>query len=322
MTEADTPGLWQLRFAIPADAVDEVLAVLDDAAESFATYEADDGGWRCEIITRAPPERHRWHATLSEALGDVAPEPDAIAIAPLPDRDWLEATKRSFPPLAVGRFWVRGSHIRQAPPAGAVELVIDAGTAFGSGEHGSTLGCLAAIDELARRKRFRRVLDMGCGSAILAIAALKCWPTAQALACDIDPDAVRAAAGNAAANEVGDRLRAGVADGYARPELRRAGRFDLILANILAGPLAEMAPDLAHALAPGGRAVLAGLVNVQAPAVVIAHARHGLVPAGRRDIGMWTTLVFKKPPGRTRRRSRVRRPNPFPTERWAMGPTD
>ncbi len=315
----DDVTLWQLRFPIPVDAVEEVLAVLDDEAQSFATYEDADGDWSCEIITRAAPDRARWRAVLEEALGDVAPAAEEIEIEPLAERDWLEATKRSFPPLAIGRFWVYGSHVEEAPPPDAVPIRIDAGVAFGSGEHGSTMGCLQAIDELARRRRFKRVLDMGCGSAILAVAALKCWPTARAFACDIDPDSVRAAAVAARDNGVAQRLRTAVCDGYDRPELRRADRFDLVLANILAGPLSEMAPDLAHVLAPGGHAVTAGLLNAQAPQVTAAHRRQGLVLESRRDVGPWSTLVFKKPAA-SRPRPRVRRPSPFPTERWPMPP--
>jgi ribosomal protein L11 methyltransferase len=315
----DDATLWQLRFAIPVDAVEEVLAVLDDEAQSFATYEETDGDWRCEIITRAVPDRERWRAVLAEALGDVAPAAAEIAIEPVAEQDWLEATKRSFPPLAVGRFWVHGSHVEEEPPAATVPLRIDAGTAFGSGEHGSTMGCLMALDELARRRRFKRVLDMGCGSAILAIAALKCWPTARAYACDLDPDSVTAARANARGNAVAHRLRAAVCDGYDRPELRRADRFDLVLANILAGPLAEMAPDLAHTLAPAGHAVLAGLLNAQAHQVVAAHRRQGLVLTSRRDVGPWSTLVFKQPVA-SRYRPRVRRPSPYPYERWPMPP--
>jgi len=315
----DGASLWQLRFPIPVDAVEEVLAVLDDEAQSFATYEDEDGDWSCEIITRATPERERWRALLEEVLGEVAPAVEDIAIEPVAEQDWLEATKRSFPPIAVGRFWVYGSHVEDAPPADAVPLKIDAGAAFGSGEHGSTMGCLAAIDGLARRRRFKRVLDMGCGSAILAIAALKCWPTARAYACDMDADSVRAAGANGRENGVAERLRTAVCDGYDRPELQRADRFDLVLANILAGPLAEMAPDLAHTLAPGGHAVLSGLLNAQAHQVVAAHRRQGLVLESRRDVGPWSTLVFRRPLA-ARHRARVRRPSPYPYERWPMPP--
>jgi len=315
----DGASLWHLRFPIPVDAVEEVLAVLDDEAQSFATYEDADGDWRCEIITRAAPERERWWALLAEVLGEVAPAVEDIAIEPLAEQDWLEATKRSFPPIAVGRFWIYGSHVEDAPPADAVALQIDAGAAFGSGEHGSTMGCLVAIDGLARRRRFKRVLDLGCGSAILAIAALKCWPTARAYACDLDPDSVRAAEENGRENGVAQRLRTAVCDGYDRPELRRADRFDLVLANILAGPLVEMSPDLAHTLAPGGHAVLSGLLNAQAHQVVAAHRRQGLVLESRRDVGPWSTLVFKQPLS-SRQRARIRRPSPYPYERWPLPP--
>lgn len=317
MSEDRTPGFWQVRFPLPADAVDEVLAAVEDDALSLAAFEDEDGFWVCEILSREPPDKAALQRRLALALGEQAPPAATIAVERLAARDWLEATRRSFPPRAIGRFWVYGSHVEEPAPAGAVPLLIDAGTAFGSGEHGSTMGCLMAVDALARKHRFHRVLDMGCGSAILAIAALKCWPTGRAVACDIDPGSVTTAADNAALNGVGPRLRAFVADGYDRPALRREGRFDLVLANILAGPLIEMAPDLAKALAPGGHAVLSGMLTVQSDAVLHAHRHQGLVAVERIDVGPWTTLVLRRPAWRARP-MRVRHPSPFAVERWPV----
>ncbi|MFW5680010.1 MAG: 50S ribosomal protein L11 methyltransferase [Pseudomonadota bacterium] len=310
------PELWQVRFPIPAEDVDEVLAVVDEASESLAAYE-EEGRWVCELIMRHEPDLDELRWRLEHAIGEDTPGDADFEVARLAAQDWLEATKRAFPPITVGRFWVYGSHVESAPPAGKVPLMIDAGLAFGTGEHGSTHGCLVAIDRLARRHRFARVLDMGCGTAILAIAALKCWPGARALAVDIDPLAAATAKANAVVNGVGERIRTGRADGYDAPELRRAGRFDLILANILAGPLCQMAPDLAISLAPGGHAVLAGLLTTQADAVAEAHRRVGLRLIARYAVGPWATLVLKKPRGH-RRRPRVPHRSHFHVTSWAQ----
>jgi ribosomal protein L11 methyltransferase len=316
MSTTDGPAHVQVRFPIAPARIDELLADLDDIVASVAAYEASDGsGWLCELLFYQMPDLEALQARLVAALGEDAPAPAALSVGRLLPKDWLEATRRSFPPLAIGRFWIRGSHIEAAAPAGTVPLLIDAGTAFGSGEHGSTTGCLHALHDLARRQPFSRVLDMGCGSAILAIAALKCWPQARAYACDIDADAVRTAAVNGEINGVARRLTTAVCDGYDRPELRRSERFDLVFANILAGPLVLMAPDLARSLAKGGRAILAGLLSAQADSVLIAHRRQGLHAAARYEVGPWTTLVLTKP--RTwRPRRRVRPPSPFAVERW------
>ncbi|TVQ31486.1 MAG: 50S ribosomal protein L11 methyltransferase [Geminicoccaceae bacterium] len=310
------PELWQVRFPIPADDVDEVLAVVDEASESLAAYE-EEGQWVCELIMRHAPDLDELRWRLEHAIGEDVPAESDFTVERLAAQDWLEATRRAFPPIAVGRFWVHGSHVDAPPPAGHVPLLIDAGLAFGTGEHGSTHGCLVAIDRLARRHRFKRVLDMGCGTAILAIAAVKCWPGARALAVDIDPLAAVTAQTNARVNGVGGRVRTGTSDGYDRPELRRTGRFDLILANILAGPLCRMAPDLAISLAPGGHAVLAGLLSTQADAVAEAHRRVGLKLLTRYTIGPWATLVLTKARGH-RRRPRVPHRSHFHVTSWAQ----
>jgi ribosomal protein L11 methyltransferase len=193
--------------------------------------------------------------------------------------------------VTAGRFVVHGSHARDDLPAGAVPIEIDAGLAFGSGEHATTRSCLTAIDQLARRHRFARVLDVGCGSGVLAIAAAKSWP-AEVLGVDNDPIAVRIASANAALNGVGHRVRTVLAEGYAHSLVRRRRPFDLILANILADPLIELAPALRASLAPGGYAVLSGLLDRQADAVVAAHRRQGLRLLGWAQEGPWMALVL------------------------------
>jgi ribosomal protein L11 methyltransferase len=212
---------------------------------------------------------------------------------PTPAEGWLARTQAAFPEQRVGRrFAIRGTHLRGPSAPGRITLALDAGLAFGSGEHGSTRGCLRALERLAHR-RPRRILDLGTGSGILAMAAARLLRR-RVLATDIDPWSVRVASENAASNGVGRLVRARLADGWRDAGVRRAGPYDLVLANILARPLCLMAKDLARHLAPGGAAILAGLLETQVLHVLTAHRRCGL----RLDCivreGPWTTLVLRR----------------------------
>jgi ribosomal protein L11 methyltransferase len=289
--------LWQSRFLVPAAAVEAFLNALDDelSVSAFEDPRRPDR-WAIALIHQGQPDR----AALVARLSPIA-SPWQIAldleIAPIPSTDWLYRTAQTFAPQTIGRFWIHGSHVTEAPPAGSVPIRLDAGQAFGSGEHDSTRGCLLALDRLARRRRLRRVLDLGCGAGILAIAAAKCWP-ARILAADNDPIAVAVAQDNAGRNGVAGRVRCLLSDGYGSAVLRRAGPFDLILANILAEPLCDMAHDTARHLAPSGVAVLSGLLDRQAGRVLAAHRRFGLRLRQQIGGGPWVTLVLGHGPRR------------------------
>ena len=194
-------------------------------------------------------------AALDEALAREAAVFGAPAPAPrfrrLRPRDWLAENARAFPPIQAGRYYIHGSHEVAPLPWQSLAIVIDAGNAFGTGEHPSTRGCLLALDALARRRRFRATLDMGCGAGLLAIAMAKTWRR-PVVACDIDPIAADVARANAEANGVGGRVRTGQGDGYRAALVRRGAPYDLIVANILARPLAE------HGLGPRRRPGAAG----------------------------------------------------------------
>jgi ribosomal protein L11 methyltransferase len=231
-------------------------------------------------------------ATLAIAWTGRVDGPPPLACERVPPRDWLAASAASFPPLMIGRYFVHGSHHRGAVPAGRTGLRIDAATAFGTGEHATTRGCLLALDALARRGPRRRVLDMGTGTGILAIAAAKTWRR-PVLARDIDHESVRVARINAQRNGVAALVRARPADGYVTRGI--SGRpFDLVCANILARPLMRMAPRLAGALAPGGIAVLSGLLARQERAVLAAHRAQRLVLRRRIAHDGWHTLMMAK----------------------------
>ena len=289
--------LWQSRFVVPGAAVELFLAELEDVALSVAAFEepayaTDDGAlWRIELMHRGEPDKEQLAACLVPLAERAGLERINLTVAPLATTNWLARVAASFTPQRIGRFWVHGSHVREVPPAGAVPIRLDAGLAFGSGEHASTRGCLLALDELARRRRFGRVLDMGCGSGILAIAAAKCWP-ARVLAVDNDPTAVVVAQENARHNGVAGRIRVRGSEGYRSPQVRTFGPYDLIFANILADPLCDMARDLARHLAPSGTAILSGLFDRQAARVIDAHRAVGLRLRRCIQLEIWTTLVL------------------------------
>lgn len=210
---------------------------------------------------------------------------------------WLALTQANFPEQCVGRrFVVRGTHLPGKAQAGRIGLIVDAGVAFGSGEHGSTRGCLRALERVAHL-RPRRILDLGTGSGILGIGAAKLLRR-KVLASDIDPWSVRVAAENAKLNGVAALVRPVLADGWKDPRLVAGAPYDLVFGNILARPLCAMAKHLAAHLAPGGVAILAGLLASQIRMVLAAHRPHGLALRTVLREGNWATLVLQKQNGR------------------------
>jgi ribosomal protein L11 methyltransferase len=281
---------------VPATALAVFLDALDDEGLSVAAFEEPGGEeaaawWRIEMLHTREPDEPALAARLAALAERVGLARIDLTLSPVPREDWLARTAEQFPPQHVGRFWIHGSHVEGPASPGAVPILIDAGLAFGSGEHPSTRGCLLALDRLARRRRFRRVLDLGCGSGILAIAAAKCWP-ARVVAADNDPQAVLVARENAARNGVARHIQCLVSDGLASPRVRAEGLYDLIVANILAGPLIGLAKDLSRALAPNGALILSGLLTRQAEAVRAAHRPQRLRVWSTITDGPWATLVL------------------------------
>jgi ribosomal protein L11 methyltransferase len=291
-------GLWQAVVRIGQDPVAPFVDFIDAGAAGMTVFEtvADDPahGWTITAIYRAQPNIAAIDAGLAMiATAHGLPEPD-FEIAPLAPADWLAQAYAGFPARRIGRYYVYGSHL-PPPSGGFVPLRIDAATAFGSGEHATTEGCLGAIGERAKRSRpVRRALDMGTGSGILAIAIAKSWKAAAVLAVDIDAESARVARANALSNGVGGRVKTAQGNGYRSPLAARGRPFDLIVSNILAKPLQRMAPSLARRLAPGGVAILSGLLRRQAAGVIAAHRAAGLRLAGRRSVGDWTTLIVRR----------------------------
>jgi ribosomal protein L11 methyltransferase len=217
-------------------------------------------------------------------------------IEQLGEADWVTMSQEGLPPIRAGRFYVHTPMHRSAPP-GAIPFEIDASLAFGTGQHATTAGCLAALDRLeGAGARYSNIADTGTGTGLLAFAALALWPEAKCIATDIDGQAIEVACDNAAINKVTlghgpGELLLGVADGMESPLLAARAPFDLIVANILAGPLIELAPDFAKTLEPGGTIVLAGLLDSQVEAVIGAYEELGFA-ARDRGSGEWPVLVL------------------------------
>ena len=293
MAPADplAPTVWHVAVTVPHGAEAAVEAALDPDGIAVSVRELDQTRLSCvETWLEAEPDRALLTVRLAVAAAAAGIDLPALQIRKVEGRDWLEATRKAFPPLPIGRFVVHGSHAAPPPP-GRIGLRIDANLAFGTGEHPTTEGCLRALENLARRHRVHHVLDMGTGTGILAMAAARLWP-ADGLAVDVDPGSVAVARVNLRANGLHRRVRAVCGNGFAAPVVRRAAPFDLITANILARPLAAMAPALARALAPGGYAVLSGLTVAQEPAILAVYRAHGLHLAARCRLGVWSTLVL------------------------------
>lgn len=218
-----------------------------------------------------------------------------FALSELPEVDWVAHVRRELSPVDAGRFFVFGSHDADKVPKGRVPLQIEATVAFGTGHHGTTLGCLLAFDQLLNEGwRPARVIDVGCGTAVLAMAAAATLPEALVLASDIDLVAVDVAEANVAINRLEGRIECLEAAGLDHARIRAAGPYDLVFANILKGPLIELAPSIATRLATGGRAILSGLLSIQADSVTAAYVASGLTLNSRSDIGEWSTLVLQR----------------------------
>lgn len=267
----------------------------DTPALAVSTFEnVATGGWRLDAYYDSDADLDALVPALQEQYGLHG----SIDVSDVPEENWVAVSQAALPPVEAGRFVVHGSHDRERIGLRLTSIEIDAGEAFGTAHHATTLGCLEALGALAHRHRFGRILDLGCGSAVLAIAAAKSFPKAAVLASDIDAVAIEVARGNVAANRVASRIRLVVSAGFTHAALRRAAPFDLVLANILAGPLITMAPAMRHAVRPGGQIVLSGILAEQAAEVIATYRAADFILRQRRIITGWATLVMQRRPRR------------------------
>jgi len=276
------------------DCTEAEAAAAELPGVTLAAHEKDDGGWRLEAYDLARPEP--W---VLDALRTFAPSsPHAPQVGKIADRDWVKYSQAALTPVSAGRYVVHtGSYASTVRP-GRIGIRIEAGRAFGTGHHATTAGCLEAIDRAAKRgKRVRRAIDLGTGTGVLALATAKRWRRAEVVASDNDAVAVAVARGNVRQNAVRSGRQRGmielhVADGLRHPRLR--GHYDLVVANILARPLRQMAPMIARAVAPSGRLVLAGLLERQQRRVWAAYRNRGLVTARYPRHVAWPILEFTR----------------------------
>ena len=273
-----------------AEALGEALERLSPEPMGVGVFEIEDGSGMWEIggyFVERP-------GTAGLALLASAFKARPFVVSEVPDRDWVAHVQRQLPPVDAGRFFVYGSHDADKVPAGRVALLIEAAMAFGTGHHGTTLGCLLALDRLMDDGfAAHNVADIGCGTAVLAMAAASVFPCA-VLASDIDEVAVEVARTNVTANNLQTRVDCFEATGFEHHEIASRAPFDLIFANILKGPLLDLAPAMSKVTASGGYVILSGLLNEQADEVVAAYRKNGYNLSHRTEIVDWTTLILGK----------------------------
>ncbi len=270
----------------PAQALGEALETLDVPPTGVGVFEVEDGSGLWEVGGYFLEMPDDIALRLLAAAHDAKP----FVVSEVPDQDWVAHVRRELAPVEAGRFFVYGSHDADKVPADKIPLLIEAAMAFGTGHHGTTLGCLLALgDYISEGNIASNVADIGCGTAVLAMAAASVWDK-PVLASDIDPVAVEVAEVNAQANQLAEKVICLEAAGFGHEILAKSAPFDLVFANILKGPLLELAPDMAAHVAPGGTAILSGLLIEQAEGITEAYIAEGFSLAHRRDIGEWSAL--------------------------------
>ena len=290
-----TPSTHRASFAIGAErdakrVVDLLTEVFYEDQAAIAAFERPDARWDVTVHFADPPDQALVRQLVTNAAGsDVA---QTIAFDTVEAKDWVKASLEDLVPVPAGRFIVHGQHDRDRVAPNKLGIEIEAALAFGTGHHGTTRGCLLLLDHVLKAYRPRRVLDLGTGTGVLAIAAAKALH-ATVLASDIDPLSVKVARENARLNTSGHLVRAIQATGFSAPQFAQFGPFDLVLANILANPLRQMATPMARHLAPSALVILSGLLTPQAASVIAAYRARGLVPVRHLRIEGWSSLLLR-----------------------------
>lgn len=283
-------AITKLTSSEAAYALSEAMENMEPEPIGVGVFEMEDGSNLWEVggyFTEEPNEIEL--LVLAQAF-----DAQKFIVSELPEIDWVAKVRRDLAPVEAGRFFVYGSHDAEKLPSDRVGLLIEASMAFGTGHHGTTLGCLRALDRLdLAGVRGRNVVDIGCGTAVLAMAAARIWPD-PVLASDIDAVAVEVAQANIAANGLEGRVHCLEATGFDHPRLKEAAPFDLVFANILMGPLIDLAPEMGRMTVEGGHAILSGLLVEQADQVLAAYLSAGFALRHREDIGEWATLTLQR----------------------------
>lgn len=292
----ESNACWEIECLLPISDAISLSDALDEHGFTSSCFENSDEQhiWHLRIFIETEEELILAQDVISTNAGNLGIKVE-MKISKLDDIDWVSETQKRFKPFAVGKFFIHSSYYNdEEVPSDLISIEIDAKMAFGTGEHETTTGCLQAISEL-KENGFepKNVLDMGCGSAILAIAAAKLWPNITIVAADIETASVEVSKENFQINNVNNKLVVVQSDGYAAREISKEAPYDLILCNILATPLIVLAGALKVHLADNGRAVLSGLLNVQRDDVMEAHNENGLELTKLYEVGTWDILVLK-----------------------------
>ena len=278
---------WKARAILPkreAHALSDALELLEPSPVVSAFELGERGLWEVEAFFAAPPDEQE----LLRQFGVP------MRIIPIEDENWVARALDGLPPVRTNRFFIYGNHDAKIVPANAIGLKIEASYAFGTGHHGTTRGCLLAFEDLKRKRRFRNALDLGCGTGVLgmAFARLAHRPV---VASDIDPLAADKSIENARLNRALPHMRISTGNGFRAPFIAEGAPYDLIFANILAGPLMKLMPGIRNHLARGGNAILSGLLDEQARGVLAMANAQGLRLIKRSALEGWVTLVLLKP---------------------------
>lgn len=286
----------RVSFAIGAEhtakgVVDVLTEIFFEGQAAIAAFERPDGRWDVTVHFAEPPDQPLVRELVANAAGaDIA---EGITFDTVEAKDWVKASLEDLVPVPAGRFVVHGQHDREMIAPNKLGIEIEAALAFGTGHHGTTRGCLLLLDHVLKAWRPRRVLDLGTGTGVLAIAAARALHE-KVLASDIDPLSVQVARENARLNVSGHLVQAIRATGFSAPQFAAAAPFDLVLANILANPLRQLATPMARHLAPSALVILSGLLTHQAPGVIAAYRARGLVPIRHLRIAGWSSLLLRK----------------------------
>ena len=285
--------LYKAILSLPRSEAETIAAALSElywpAAEAVGLFDNEDDSWSVEATFPDKPDEAALKNFLEhQGAGDVA-----IFIETIPDADWVSISQAGLHPVCAGRFIIHGSHDSDSVHGNRWAIEIEAGEAFGTAHHGSTLGCLRAIDELAKKNHFGSVLDVGTGSGVLAIAAARVW-RARVIASDLDPVARKTAQENVRRNCAHATVSTITADGLAHPLIRENRPYDLVIANILATPLISLAHDIMKALRPGGIVILSGITREQAGRVAAAYGAAGFSRLRQFTICDWVTLTLRQ----------------------------
>ncbi|EKE10106.1 MAG: ribosomal protein L11 methyltransferase [uncultured bacterium] len=281
--------LLQLEYPLSPDLANELSCLLEEDVVAFSWYENKQLEWISQLIFEGSQEV-KLKNKISKFFNENGLKWADLHSSPVQERDWLLDVYKNFPPLYLGKFYIYGLHIQEALPKDMLPLCINAATAFGSGQHESTEGCLRALSELAEQYTFSQPLDMGCGSGILALAMASLWKV-PVIACDNDIEAVRITQQNAHVNHLEAYVKPLLSEGFS---IIQNQSFDLITANIMARPLCQMAGDMLKALSFNGFIILSGLLNSQAEGVIDVYRSHGVKLVDQLFIGDWSTLIMRK----------------------------